>query len=87
MSIKVLVFIALCTANFLISACSPINSQFSCNKTAGDSCMTIEQVDEMTRYADGNNNQNRSRTRQIEPRYEVVTHHGAKVWVLERPMK
>ena len=27
-------------------------SEFSCNKTAGDSCLTIEQVDSMTRYAD-----------------------------------
>ncbi len=35
-----------------LSACSPVNSEFSCNKTAGDSCLTIEQVDAMTRYAD-----------------------------------
>ena len=35
----------------LMSACSPMNSEFSCNATAGDSCMTIEQVDEMTRFA------------------------------------
>jgi hypothetical protein len=37
---------------FLLSACSPMNSEFSCNATAGDSCMTIEQVDAMTRFAD-----------------------------------
>lgn len=29
-----------------------MNSDFSCNATAGDSCMTIEKVDEMTRFAD-----------------------------------
>lgn len=40
------------TALFMIG-CSPMNSEFSCNATAGDSCMTIEQVDAMTRYADG----------------------------------
>ena len=35
-----------------LTACSPVNSEFSCNKTAGDSCLTIEQVDAMTHYAD-----------------------------------
>lgn len=44
---------ALSIAAFAISGCSPMNSEFSCNATAGDSCMTIEQVDAMTRYADG----------------------------------
>ncbi|WP_412755618.1 conjugal transfer protein [Legionella longbeachae] len=29
-----------------------MNSNFSCNATAGDSCLTIEQVDAMTRFAD-----------------------------------
>lgn len=36
----------------VLSACSTVGSEFSCNKTAGDSCLTIEQVDSMTRYAD-----------------------------------
>lgn len=36
----------------LLTSCG-MNSQFSCNVTAGDSCLTIEQVDAMTRYADG----------------------------------
>ena len=40
-------------AALVMSGCSPMNSEFSCNATAGDSCMTIEQVDAMTRYADG----------------------------------
>lgn len=35
-----------------LPACAPVSSDFSCNKTAGDSCLTIEQVDSMTRYAD-----------------------------------
>ncbi|HHT0594811.1 TPA: conjugal transfer protein [Legionella anisa] len=35
-----------------LTGCSPINSNFSCNATAGDSCLTIEQVDAMTRFAD-----------------------------------
>ena len=41
-------------SGLLLTACSPINSNFSCNATAGDHCLTIEQVDSMTQYADGN---------------------------------
>lgn len=53
MSVRVLSIVAISAAGLLMSACSPMNSEFSCNATAGDSCMTIEQVDAMTRYADG----------------------------------
>lgn len=35
-----------------LTACSTMNSNFSCNTTAGDSCLTIEQVDAMTAFAD-----------------------------------
>ena len=35
------------TAGFLAS-CSPINTQFSCNETAGDRCLSIEEVYAMT---------------------------------------
>lgn len=34
-----------------LTSCT-MNSNFSCNATAGDSCLTIEQVDAMTRFAD-----------------------------------
>ncbi|HHS8465258.1 TPA: conjugal transfer protein [Legionella pneumophila] len=36
----------------LVTGCGTMNSNFSCNATAGDSCLTIEQVDAMTRFAD-----------------------------------
>lgn len=36
----------------LLPGCGTVNSHFSCNATAGDSCLTIEQVDAMTRFAD-----------------------------------
>jgi conjugal transfer pilus assembly protein TraV len=45
----------LCLLSILVAwltGCSTINSNFSCNATAGDSCLTIEQVDAMTRFAD-----------------------------------
>lgn len=35
-----------------LTGCGTMNSDFSCNATAGDSCLTIEQVDAMTRFAD-----------------------------------
>ena len=60
MRIHPFVCILISTTSFLISACSPMNSEFSCNATAGDSCLTIEQVDAMTRYADGNNTSSRN---------------------------
>lgn len=39
--------------SFLLSAislcsCAPINTDFSCNVTAGDKCMSIEEVNAMT---------------------------------------
>ena len=42
-----------CLSTILIlTGCSTTSSTFSCNKTAGDSCLTIEEVDAMTQYAD-----------------------------------
>lgn len=35
-----------------LSSCATMNSDFSCNATAKDSCLTIEQVDALTRFAD-----------------------------------
>lgn len=32
----------------MLSACAPINTQFSCNETAGDKCLSIEEVNAMT---------------------------------------
>ena len=36
----------------LLSGCSTVNSKFTCNKTAVDRCMSIEDVDRKTRFAD-----------------------------------
>lgn len=32
----------------LLVGCAPINTNFSCNATAGDRCLSIEEVDAMT---------------------------------------
>lgn len=49
MNLKRLLFIAFFIA---LSGCSAVNSTFSCNETASDRCLSIEQVDHMTRFAD-----------------------------------
>lgn len=50
MNTKKMSFIALTALT--LNGCGTMNSNFSCNATAGDSCLTIEQVDSMTRFAD-----------------------------------
>lgn len=32
----------------ILSGCSTMNSQFSCSKTAGDGCLSMDEVDAMT---------------------------------------
>ena len=53
-------------ASALASGCSTMNSEFSCKATASDSCLTIEKVDEMTRFADDRDTDYRPRTRIIK---------------------
>lgn len=85
---RILAFITLSAVSFLMSACSPINSQFSCNATAHDSCMTIEQVDAMTRYADGDNPHGSSRISHRRSSggagFEAANPSDAKVWLSQR---
>ena len=40
--------LSLVSVVMLSSACAPINTQFSCNATAGDRCLSIEEVNAMT---------------------------------------
>lgn len=43
----------MCISFFIaLSGCSAVNSRFSCNETASDRCLSIEEVDRMTRFAD-----------------------------------
>lgn len=43
---------AIMMSPFLLSACGTMNSDFSCKKTAQDNCLSIEEVDSRTRFAD-----------------------------------
>lgn len=88
MRVDIVTFITISTASWFLSACSPINSQFSCNATAHDRCMSIEQVDAITRFADGNSPHSNARINQLSRldgvRDERTNHPGAKVWLAQR---
>lgn len=91
MKSRAILFLTLSTTALLMSACSPMNSEFSCNATANDSCMTIEQVDAMTRYADGDNHhghyQASRRGSAVDARNKDFPYRKARVFVAPRSMK
>ena len=41
-------YIVTISLTLLISACSTLNSEFSCNLTAGDRCLSMDEVNAMT---------------------------------------
>lgn len=45
---KKLIILFLLTATVALSACSTMNSRFSCNATAGDGCLSLDDVNAMT---------------------------------------
>lgn len=49
MNLKLMSFVLACG---WLSACAPINTHFSCNETAGDKCLSIEEVNAMTEPRD-----------------------------------
>ena len=68
--------------SLLLGGCATMNTQFSCNKTAGDSCLTIEQVDAMTRFAD--DEPQKSTTQNTYAKGNVVyQHNGQAVWIAD----
>jgi conjugal transfer pilus assembly protein TraV len=85
MSRSFIFIFAISVTGALVSACSPMNSEFSCNATAGDSCMSIEQVDEMTRFANEGRPKQRfseRRRHRSEVSHEQHSENGqALVWV------
>jgi conjugal transfer pilus assembly protein TraV len=76
----------------LLTGCSTMNSNFSCNKTAGDSCLTIEQVDAMTHFADDLKpyppRQSRMKAEQEIPKQTgriLKQANGQSLWVARHP--
>lgn len=91
MKLQAIACITISTTSLLMSACSPVNSEFSCKATASDSCMTIEQVDAMTRYADAGSRHSHSSRHQrksgtVNP-HKSANHTNTKVWLAPRPFK
>ena len=82
-------FIALFALTLI--GCGTMNSDFSCNATAGDSCLTIEQVDAMTRFAD-DGAPNKSKRHRMKAENSLQTNQGAvanmengqSVWVARK---
>ncbi|HHI9467517.1 TPA: conjugal transfer protein [Legionella anisa] len=79
--------IALTLVSLCLVGCGPVNSNFSCNTTAGDSCLTIEQVDAMTLFADDVKPYQRRKNR-IKAKNEthfnqgrIVKQQGQALWV------
>ncbi|MCW8419990.1 MULTISPECIES: TraV family lipoprotein [Fluoribacter] len=89
MNIRKMRTIALMTLT--LTGCGTMNSNFSCNATAGDSCLTIEQVDAMTRFAD-DMAPHRTRRNMMNAEHSFQSNHGAvakmnngqSVWVAHK---
>lgn len=57
---------------FTLSGCATMNDNFSCNRTAGDTCLTIDQVNAMTEV----------RSHAKKSRYKAASHDESdKVWL------
>ena len=59
-----------------LSACSPVNTQFSCNATAGDHCLSIEEVNAMTESHEEHAGRWRERVR-VMPKPDARTQSSA----------
>ncbi|MBJ16549.1 MAG: conjugal transfer protein [Legionellaceae bacterium] len=75
-----------------LTGCGTMNSDFSCNATAGDSCLTIEQVDAMTRFAD-DGALNRSKRNMMKAENSLQSQgaiakmeNGQSVWVARKAL-
>lgn len=70
----------------LLSGCSTVNSHFSCDQTAIDRCMTIEQVNRMTSFADDYNRASYqskpdSKWRKLQKSHTDNKEGGGLVWL------
>jgi conjugal transfer pilus assembly protein TraV len=52
---------------FCLVGCAPVNTTFSCNATAGDRCLSIEEVDAMTQSGSTTVSHKRSNPYQWNP--------------------
>lgn len=79
--------------SLMLLGCGTMNSNFSCNATASDSCLTIEQVDSMTRFAD-DRVPNSSKRHRMKAENSLQSNQGAiakmdngqSVWVARKAL-
>jgi len=62
-----------------LCACSPVNTQFSCNATAGDHCLSIEEVNAMTESHEEHNGRWRERVRPAPMKAHRETPNGSRL--------
>ena len=62
----------------LNSACAPINTQFSCNATAGDRCLSIEEVNAMTQLDEVKKT---THVRRIPTNHTGLAHNSQTIWI------
>lgn len=46
---KMIQWVFLFSGLILLNACAPMNTEFSCNATAGDKCINVEEADQMSK--------------------------------------
>lgn len=59
-----------------LAGCAPMNTHFSCNATAQDKCLSIEEVNAMTEAVDRHEHQDRGKTSPKHPS-GMQQHHAA----------
>ena len=71
-----------------LCACAPMNTQFSCNATAGDHCLSIEEVNAMTESHEEHEGAWRERVRVVPMKAERssssasrLAHNTQTIWV------
>jgi conjugal transfer pilus assembly protein TraV len=81
-------FLSLALLSLTLLGCSATGGDFSCKASAGDSCLTIEQVDAMTRFADGADLRYSPRKRRLKASNEhfskealVKQDKGQPIWI------
>ena len=63
-----------------LAGCSTMNSEFSCKATANDRCLTIEQVDAMTQYANEHDTDFKPRARKRKSALPAPVYHTQRLY-------
>lgn len=64
-----------------LSACAPVNTEFSCNETAGDRCLSIEEVNAMTELKEAREGQMKHQATSPKARNRINQKKTQTIWV------